>query len=80
MVRRNRAPDGWVAALESDGVSVCYPPHPAWDRLTEIFLGAQQVDGADTFIGRSACADTPMSTRPAWRNSWGRRRREFPAA
>jgi hypothetical protein len=34
------------------GGSVCYPPDPAWDRLTQIFLSAQQVDGADTFIGR----------------------------
>jgi ubiquinone/menaquinone biosynthesis C-methylase UbiE len=46
-------PGGWVAVLEPDvGGSVCYPPHPAWDRLTQIFLSAQQVDGADTFIGR----------------------------
>ncbi len=52
MVRLAR-PGGWVAALEPDGDgSVCYPPHPAWDRLTQIFLSAQQVDGADTFIGR----------------------------
>jgi SAM-dependent methyltransferase len=46
-------PGGWVAVLEPDvGGSVCYPPDPAWDRLTQIFLSAQQVDGADTFIGR----------------------------
>jgi SAM-dependent methyltransferase len=46
-------PGGWVAALEPDGGgAVCYPPHPAWDRLTQIFFSAQQVDGADTFIGR----------------------------
>jgi SAM-dependent methyltransferase len=46
-------PGGWVAVLEPDaGGSVCYPAHPAWDRLTQIFLSAQQVDGADTFIGR----------------------------
>jgi hypothetical protein len=51
MVRLAR-PGGWVAVLEPDAVSVCYPPHPAWDRLMEIFLSAQQVDGADTFIGR----------------------------
>jgi SAM-dependent methyltransferase len=51
MVRLAR-PGGWVAVLEPDGVSVCYPPLPAWDRLIEIFLSAQQVDGADTFIGR----------------------------
>jgi hypothetical protein len=42
-----------VAVLEPDGgESVCYPAHPAWDRLTQIFFSAQEVDGADTFIGR----------------------------
>lgn len=52
MARLTR-PGGWVAVLEPDGGgSVCYPAHPAWDRLTEIFHGAQKVDGADTFIGR----------------------------
>jgi SAM-dependent methyltransferase len=52
MVRLTR-PGGWVAALEPDGGGgVCYPAHPAWDRLTEIFRQAQEVDGADTFIGR----------------------------
>jgi ubiquinone/menaquinone biosynthesis C-methylase UbiE len=31
MVRLAR-PGGWVVALEpGTGVSVCYPPHPAWD-------------------------------------------------
>jgi SAM-dependent methyltransferase len=50
---RLTGPGGWVAVLEPDGGgSVCYPAHPAWDRLTQIFLSAQQVDGADTFIGR----------------------------
>jgi ubiquinone/menaquinone biosynthesis C-methylase UbiE len=52
MVRLARS-GGWVAVLEPDvGGSVCYPPHPAWDRLTQIFLSAQELDGADTFIGR----------------------------
>jgi SAM-dependent methyltransferase len=52
MVRLAR-PGGWVAVLEPDGGgSVCYPAHPAWDRLTEIFRSAQEMDGADTFIGR----------------------------
>lgn len=45
-------PGGWVAVLEPDSLSVCHPPHPAWDRLNEIFLRAQQLEGADTFIGR----------------------------
>jgi SAM-dependent methyltransferase len=52
MVRLTR-PGGWVAAMEPDvGGVVCYPPHPAWDRLTEIFRSAQLVDGADSFVGR----------------------------
>jgi SAM-dependent methyltransferase len=52
MVRLAR-PGGWVAVLEPDGGgSVCYPAFPAWDRLTQIFRSAQEVDGADSFIGR----------------------------
>jgi SAM-dependent methyltransferase len=51
MARLTR-PGGWVALLEPDAQSVCYPPLPAWDRLTQIFLSAQEVDGADSFIGR----------------------------
>jgi hypothetical protein len=38
--------------MPDGGGSVCYPTHPAWDRLAQIFLSAQQADGADTFIGR----------------------------
>ncbi len=46
-------PGGCVAALEPDSaVSICHPPHPAWDRLFEIFKDAYRVDGADPFIGR----------------------------
>jgi SAM-dependent methyltransferase len=46
-------PGGWVAVLEPDvGGSVCYPPHPAWDRLAQISLSARQLDGADLRIGR----------------------------
>ncbi len=52
MVRLTR-PGGRVAVLEPDGGwTVCYPAHPAWDRLTQIFRAAQETDGADTFIGR----------------------------
>jgi SAM-dependent methyltransferase len=52
MVRLVR-PGGWVVALEPDvGASLCYPPHPAWDRVGEIFREANKVDGADAFIGR----------------------------
>jgi SAM-dependent methyltransferase len=46
-------PGGWVAALEPDvGGSLCYPPHPAWDRLNEIFRTANRSDDADLLIGR----------------------------
>jgi SAM-dependent methyltransferase len=52
MVRLVR-PGGWVAALEPDGGgSLCHPPHPAWDRLSEIFWSANQSDGANLRIGR----------------------------
>jgi SAM-dependent methyltransferase len=52
MVRLTR-PGGWVVALEPDaGGTVCYPAHPAWDRLTDISRSAFEVDGADMFIGR----------------------------
>ncbi len=37
MVRLAR-PGGWVAGLEPDTeYSLCYPAHPAWERLCEIF-------------------------------------------
>lgn len=37
MVRLAR-PGGWVASLEPDTEgAICYPPHPAFDRLREIF-------------------------------------------
>jgi ubiquinone/menaquinone biosynthesis C-methylase UbiE len=46
-------PGGAVALLEPDNVlCMCYPPHPAWDRLLQIFRQANQADGADPFIGR----------------------------
>jgi len=52
MVRLIR-PGGWVAVLEPDGGgSLCYPPHPAWDRLSLIYWSSWQSDGADLFIGR----------------------------
>jgi SAM-dependent methyltransferase len=52
MVRLAR-PGGWVAAMEPDVVlSLCYPPHPAWDRLVEIFLQVQDGDAADPYVGR----------------------------
>jgi SAM-dependent methyltransferase len=46
-------PGGWVASMEPDGgVRVYYPPHPAFERLQEIFLASYRQDGADPFIGR----------------------------
>ena len=35
---------------------LCYPSHPAWDRLTEVFHAAYRSDGADLFIGRKLAA------------------------
>jgi ubiquinone/menaquinone biosynthesis C-methylase UbiE len=52
MVRLAR-PGGWVAGLEADaGYSLCYPAHPAWDRLCEIFHASFTRNGADLLIGR----------------------------
>ena len=52
MVRLAR-PGGWVVGLEADAeYSVCYPPHPAWDRLSEIFHASFIRNGADLLIGR----------------------------
>jgi ubiquinone/menaquinone biosynthesis C-methylase UbiE len=52
MVRLVR-PAGWVVADEADtGFPLCYPPHPAWNRLCEIFVTSYQQDGADPYIGR----------------------------
>jgi ubiquinone/menaquinone biosynthesis C-methylase UbiE len=46
-------PGGWVAGLEADAEhSLCYPAHPAWDRLSEVFLTAFRRNGADPLTGR----------------------------
>jgi SAM-dependent methyltransferase len=46
-------PGGCVAGMEPDmSIQLYHPPHPAWDRLHEIFIAAFRVDGADPFIGR----------------------------
>ena len=46
-------PGGWVVVDEADGtVSMCYPTHPAWDRLNEILRAAYRSAGADLSIGR----------------------------
>jgi ubiquinone/menaquinone biosynthesis C-methylase UbiE len=46
-------PGGWVASAEPDTEhALCYPPHPAFDRLQDIFTVAFSRDGADPWIGR----------------------------
>ena len=46
-------PGGWVASLEPDAeYSLCYPPHPGWTRVCEIFQAAFRRNGADLLIGR----------------------------
>jgi ubiquinone/menaquinone biosynthesis C-methylase UbiE len=52
MVRLAR-PGGWVAGLEPDTeAAICYPAHPAFDRLCEIFTVAFSRNGADPYFGR----------------------------
>jgi ubiquinone/menaquinone biosynthesis C-methylase UbiE len=52
MVRLAR-PGGWVASQEPDvELGLCYPPLPAWDRLTELFRAAFSRSGANLRIGR----------------------------
>lgn len=52
MVRLAR-PGGWVAGLEPDTeAAICYPSHPAFDRLCEIFNVAFSRNGADPRFGR----------------------------
>ncbi len=51
MVRLVR-PGGWVAGEEADcSHHICYPPHPAWDRLADTFSAAYRQDGADPDLG-----------------------------
>jgi ubiquinone/menaquinone biosynthesis C-methylase UbiE len=46
-------PGGWIASLEADGeYSLCYPAHPAWTRMCDIFHAAFSRNGADLLIGR----------------------------
>ena len=52
MVRLTRH-GGWVASLEPDTeYTICYPSHPAFDRLSEIFTSAFSRNGADPHMGR----------------------------
>jgi ubiquinone/menaquinone biosynthesis C-methylase UbiE len=46
-------PGGWVASMEPDTEhALCYPPHPAFDQLCDIFTVAFRRNGADPWIGR----------------------------
>ncbi|MBV9416805.1 MAG: methyltransferase domain-containing protein [Solirubrobacterales bacterium] len=46
-------PGGWVAAMEPDhALRVCYPPHHALRRLSELLAMAYRHDGADGYVGR----------------------------
>jgi SAM-dependent methyltransferase len=46
-------PGGWMAGQEADcGAQLMYPPHPAWDRLSELFCTTYALDGADSEVGR----------------------------
>ena len=46
-------PGGRVASMEPDTeYGRCYPPHPAFDRLCEIFTVVFRRNGADPWIGR----------------------------
>jgi SAM-dependent methyltransferase len=52
MVRLAR-PGGWVASLEPDVEgAVCYPAHPAYTRMWQLFRTAFGRHGADLLIGR----------------------------
>lgn len=46
-------PGGWVVSMEPDTEhTACYPPHPAFHRLCDIFTMAFRRNGADPWIGR----------------------------
>jgi SAM-dependent methyltransferase len=46
-------PGGWVAGIEPDTEhAICYPPNPAYDRITAIFPVVYGRNGADPTIGR----------------------------
>jgi SAM-dependent methyltransferase len=45
-------PGGWVACQEADFIGLCHPPHPAWERLSEVFVATYHQDGADPHLGR----------------------------
>ena len=45
-------PEGHAAALEVDLLGLCYPPHPAWERLTDLLTAVSRCRGADAHVGR----------------------------
>jgi SAM-dependent methyltransferase len=46
-------PGGWVTSMEPDTeYAMCYPPHPAFTRLCQIFPVVFDRNGADHMIGR----------------------------
>jgi SAM-dependent methyltransferase len=46
-------PGGTIALQEPDGTSLnCYPPHPAWEKLKAVLLGAFSGVGADLRLAR----------------------------
>jgi len=46
-------PGGWVVAMEPDmEATLCYPPHPAYSRIREIYPQVFGRNGADPLIGR----------------------------
>jgi SAM-dependent methyltransferase len=52
-VARLVRPGGWVAAIEPDhALRVCYPPHPALQRLCALLAATYRQDGADCYVGR----------------------------
>ena len=52
MVRLAR-PGGWVAGIEADmQIGICEPPHPAFDRLCDLFQVAFRRNGANPQLGR----------------------------
>jgi SAM-dependent methyltransferase len=60
-------PGGWVASLEPDTEhALCYPPHPAFDRLQDIFTVAFRRNGADR---GSAAGYRSLSAGRAWNMS-----------
>jgi SAM-dependent methyltransferase len=66
MVRLAR-PGGWVAVMEPDTeYAMCYPPHPAFTRISEIFPVVFGRNGADNTIGRrvpAGLADVGVEAR-----------------